>query len=457
MPLASGTPLRERAFQTARFATMASAISILLSIPVSQILLGVALLATAIARPKLRWPPVWIPLALFLGWLLVSLAASPEPSLGFPQVKKLYVFTLLPVALAVLPRTRDYLYVFGGWMAVASASCLLAVGQFGWKFLVARETSANFYEVYVAERITGFMSHWMTFSGQAMMVALVLTSYLLFGPILRPVWRAVCWTLLALLLMGIVLGFTRGIWIATAIGAFPLLWCYRRWIAFAAPVVFVLALAFGPASVQDRFLSIFRPHGELDSNQHRVVTFATGMEMIKAHPWFGIGPERVGSHVEQYAPAWIHRPFPEGYYGHLHNIYIHYAAERGVPALVFLLGIFAVVLTQQVRVLRQHHERRSLTRACHLGVFSVVVAIMVGGIFEYNLGDSEILTMFLVVVAAGYSSLSASGSLMASGSGVVSLTGSSAAGALDAEAEAPSRINSSSSSSVSGSLSTSAL
>ena len=141
---------------------------------------------------KLRWPPVWIPLTLFLGWLLVSLAASPEPNLGFPQVKKLYVFTLLPVALAVLPRTRDYLYVFGGWMAVASASCLLAVGQFGWKFLVARETSANFYEVYVAERITGFMSHWMTFSGQAMMVALVLTSYLLFGPILRPVWRAVC-------------------------------------------------------------------------------------------------------------------------------------------------------------------------------------------------------------------------------------------------------------------------
>jgi hypothetical protein len=35
----------------------------------------------------------------------------------------------------------------------------------------------------------------------------------------------------------------------------------------------------------------------------------------------------------------------------------------------------------------------------------VVLAIMAEGFFEYNLGDSEVLTMFLVVVACGYIAL----------------------------------------------------
>lgn len=388
----------------ARYAAMASAISILVSIPVSQICLGLALLALLTGRARFRWPAVFVPLGLFLGWLLVSLAASPDPLAGLPQVKKIYVFCMLPVCLAALPEVRDYLRIFTGWVVVAGASVVLAIGQFAWKFLAARESGQNFYEYYVGERITGFMSHWMTFSGQAMLVALVLLSFLLFGPVVRVHWRVLCWSLLGLLLGGIVLGFTRGIWIATGIGAIPLLWNFRRWMAVAAPLMFALLLAVGPASVQDRFLSIFRPHGELDSNQHRVVTFATGTEMIKAHPWFGIGPERVGSHVEEYAPAWIARPFPEGYYGHLHNIYIHYGAERGIPSVLSLLALFAVLLWRQVHALRALPNARSVARALHLGVLASIAAIMTGGIFEYNLGDSEILTMFLVLAAAGYSS-----------------------------------------------------
>ena len=39
------------------------------------------------------------------------------------------------------------------------------------------------------------------------------------------------------------------------------------------------------------------------------------------------------------------------------------------------------------------------------GGIAVVLAIMAEGFFEYNLGDSEVLTMFLVVVACGYLAL----------------------------------------------------
>jgi hypothetical protein len=37
----------------------------------------------------------------------------------------------------------------------------------------------------------------------------------------------------------------------------------------------------------------------------------------------------------------------------------------------------------------------------HAGI-ATVIAIMVSGLFEVNLGDTEVLTIFLVVVACGY-------------------------------------------------------
>jgi hypothetical protein len=39
------------------------------------------------------------------------------------------------------------------------------------------------------------------------------------------------------------------------------------------------------------------------------------------------------------------------------------------------------------------------------GGIAVVLATLAEGFFEYNLGDSEVLTMFLVVVACGYLAL----------------------------------------------------
>jgi hypothetical protein len=36
------------------------------------------------------------------------------------------------------------------------------------------------------------------------------------------------------------------------------------------------------------------------------------------------------------------------------------------------------------------------------GAIAVVIATMIAGFFEVNLGDSEVLTMFLVVAGCGY-------------------------------------------------------
>jgi len=144
-----------------------------------------------------------------------------------------------------------------------------------------------------------------------------------------------------------------------------------------------------------------RAHGDVDSNAYRYVTRRTGWEMVKAHPWFGIGPEQVLPQFEKYVPADIPRPLPRGWYGHLHNIYLEYAAERGIPGMLCIMWVIGKLLIDFLRALR-HPSLPPESRFVLHGAVSVILAILAEGFFEYNLGDSEVLTLFLTVMACGY-------------------------------------------------------
>jgi O-antigen ligase len=124
--------------------------------------------------------------------------------------------------------------------------------------------------------------------------------------------------------------------------------------------------------------------------------------MIKAHPWFGLGPEQVKNQFNKYVPRDISWPLPAGWYGHLHNIYIHYAAERGVPAMLVLVWLLVKILFDFLRALRRIPPGPNDARFVLHGAVAVMISILVSGVFELNLGDSEVLTLFLAVVAAGY-------------------------------------------------------
>ena len=129
------------------------------------------------------------------------------------------------------------------------------------------------------------------------------------------------------------------------------------------------------------------------------------MRMLERHPLLGVGPEGVKLHFTDYVPSDIARPLPPGWYGHLHNIYLHYAAERGVPTMLMLMWLLLKILLDFWRGLRSLPPGRSNRRFLLQGSIAVVIATMVAGFFELNLGDSEVLTMFLTVVACGYLAL----------------------------------------------------
>jgi O-antigen ligase len=390
-----GRPELERA---AFYVTFAACVSILFSIAVSQILMGAAVVLLLASRAKLRLPPVWLPMLLFMTGTVISWLLSGDLRKGLPQIRKFYVWVILLLVFSTFRELGEVRWAVAGWTAVATGSAVYSLVQFAAKYQDALEANQDFYQAYVGRRITGFMSHWMTFGGEEMVVLLFLAAFLFFAAA-SPRWKMAGWICGGVLAVSMVLGFTRGIWLGSLAGLLYLLWFWRRWVIAVVPLVLLAGLAVGP--VRERMVSLVQPHGDRDSNQFRIVVWRTGLEMIRAHPWFGLGPEQVGPQLEKYVPGDIPRPLPDGYYGHLHNIYIHYAAERGIPTMLAMMWLIGQALWDFAATLWRRRPTGDARFVLH-GAVAAIIGLLVVGCVEYNLGDSEVLTMFLTAVCFGY-------------------------------------------------------
>ena len=377
----------------------AAAVLTVVSIAAFELLMGAAVVAMIATRTPWRAPRNWLPLLLFMALTVVSLFASGHLRQGFPQIKKFYVYLMLFLMVSAIRNVRQVRWIALGWALAASLSAAWALNQFYNKYEDARDAHADFYASYVASRISGFMSHWMTFSGHMMMALMVLGALVFFSTDRR--WIA--WLVAAGALIGValVLAETRSMWLGAAVGAAYLLWFWKRWVLIAVPVLVGILLLVNPFELGDRVRSGFEPHGDMDSNAHRAMCRAIGYQMIAAHPWLGVGPERVGPEHLDYLPPGTKLPLPTGYYGHLHNIYIQYAAERGVPAMLALMWFLGLALYDFVAALRRTSQSSARRWVLHAAI-AAMIAVLVGGFYEYNLNDSEVLAMFLAVMGCGY-------------------------------------------------------
>jgi len=390
------------ALRTARWLTLASAVACVFSIAASQILLALALAALLVSGASLRLPRIWIPMVLWMVWTTLSLVFSDDPGDGISQLRKFYVYLEFVVVYCAL---RDIVWVRRLFLSVAAAATITSLRGFvQFSYIGQRPPHMNFYEFYINNRITGFMSHWMTYAGELMFAVVAVAAFLFFSPAARR--RSWPWLLCGVVMSAaLVLSFTRGVaFMAVPAALAYLVWFWRPRALWAVPVLLAVGFFASPEWVRTRVTSMYQP-GRLDSNQFRKVAWLTGWEMVRQHPIFGLGPERVKARFNEFVTPDTPRPLPDGWYGHLHNIYVHYAAERGIPALLILLWWLGQMLWEFYRAARRLPPERSDVRMALVGAGAAVVAVLVEGIVELNLGDSEVLAMFLAMMACGYIAL----------------------------------------------------
>ena len=320
--------------------------------------------------------------AAFAACVVLSAVFSSNVRVSSRHLPGLSLLLLLPIAIELIDtpaRGRAIL------LALGVSGCALSLLGI-WQFINDRGSDIN-------ERIQGTLSHWMTFSGLALLAACVLLGFAFEE---RGRWRLA--GLAAVLpLVAMLLTYTRGAWVGMVAALVLYLAVRRPRGLLLIPLGLVVVFLLMPREIQTRMLSI----ADLSdpSSRDRIAMARAGLHMVADHPLFGVGPDMVQRLYPLYRqPDAVRLQVP-----HLHNNVVQIAASNGLPAAAAYLCLVGLFFVRAVQRLKK--ETRPDRAALLAGALLAVSAITVAGLFEYNFGDTEVEMATLLVVAIPFSRL----------------------------------------------------
>ncbi len=193
----------------------------------------------------------------------------------------------------------------------------------------------------------------------------------------------------------LVISQTRSAWIGVAAGlaalaALALLRAPR--LVWAALAVGAALLLVSPGGIRSRLTVLD------ESSRDRYYMWQAGLDMVLERPVFGQGPGMVEVVYPRF--RWPEAPNPRQ--PHLHNNLMQVAAERGLPGLVFFLWWVGVAFLAALREAQRAAASGRGPGWAAAGVLAALSAVFVAGLFEYNLGDSEVLMLVLLLTAVPF-------------------------------------------------------
>ena len=352
-----------------------------ISISATQGFLALALIFLIVLliqkRRRLAFPAFFWPLLVFAGLSLVSSFLSVNPGMSLMDSKDLLLFLIVPLVYTTIVQKEELRLVVNAVLVSSLASSLYSL--YGYFFLA-----------YPGERVKGFMGHYMTQAGLLLLFGSLALGTIFFGRgKMRLVWGAG----LGLAAAALVMTLTRSGWIGLAAGLCLIVLLWRPKALILVPLLAGLVFIVSPQTVKKRALSIFSLRGA--SNRERVQYFNAGMKIIRDFPLFGTGPDTVDM------------VFQNPKYGlgdsakrnvHLHNNFLQIAAERGIVALAAWAAFIVWAFSQLGRIVKNRTNKKSRPDPLAAGALAALAAFVVAGFFEYNFGDSEVVTLLLLIV-----------------------------------------------------------
>jgi O-antigen ligase len=365
--------------------TLLSAAAALVSIAASEILLaGACLLWIAIRPSPVKIPAYVLPLVAFMLTTVLSFAMSPDRSVGAHQVGKFVLFPMGLLAANFVNNSSRVKLTFKLLLVVAAVGSATSLVQFVLKerrFLAAPSIEND---PMVLDRVKGFMGHWMTFSGGQLLVwCAVLPLIVLIGK---------RWMIpLSMIGIAIVFSFTRGAWLGAVSGiAAASFWIPRRQLVRIVVPILIVGLLASPFIYHRVSMTV---NGQSGGDVGRIKLLRVGLEMVRAHPLFGVGLERIPAEFPNYYKGNDLNTF---YIGHMQNDFMQIAAERGLICLAAFLWFLFVLYRSLWGFVKTGDE---IQRLSAVSAMCALTGFLVMGLAEFNFGDSEPLILFLFIVS----------------------------------------------------------
>jgi O-antigen ligase len=314
---------------------------------------------------------LYYPLALYgIVSTISSIAAARSIHIYFEGMIWVKMLTF-PIGLMFF-RTFPRMRTLALWLHIAMGTISAGIGLVQYFLLNERD---------LEHRITGPVTHVMTFSGLLLPISLLV---IILAAHLKKWWL---WIPAGSVTLTLLLTFTRSIWLGWLSAMFVLLLFTRpRMLAWAAPAL-VIFVTFMPLSLFSRMISIFDTRQE--SNLDRIRMAEAGVEIIRDYPLLGVGP----ANVKEIYPLYRRHDAPRFRIPHLHNTILQIWAERGIVALVAYFLLLMLFIRECARA--WNGPARAFAQA---GV-AITVGLAVAGLFEFNFGDTEVFYIMLDLYA----------------------------------------------------------
>lgn len=358
------------------------ALALPFSIAVSELALGVAIVAWLFSAPGRRPVPgarplVFATLALLATWLLASATAS-DPAASFLNARKLYSIVLVFI---VMDRAR----VAATGRRLAGAA--LAAGAGSAVFGILHFASVRVAGTIPGYRLESVFSTAMTTGNVFATLAIAALGTVLLR--LRAGRGAGLPGLAFLVIAAALLGtLTRSSWLAFVAGASLLFARLRpRWL-FVAILIGIPVVAFGPVELRDRLASIFDPTYE--TNAGRISLWKSGAAVVRDHPLTGVGLADHYGLIERYR-----RDDATFHAGHFHNNFVQVAASTGGLGFVAYVAWMGIVAALLIRGAGSSGGGPALVG------LAVWLGFQVHGLFDWSFGDAEVVNQFFLWLGLG--------------------------------------------------------
>ncbi len=341
-------------------------------------------------RRTVRWP-LAAPVIAFSGTTALSALLSGHPGPSLLASKTLLLTLTLYVTTDALPGTRAADRVVSALAVVAAAAALMGLLQVG--LCPQPEPSRGLAQWFFhrCDRARAAFSIYMTLAGVLNLVLLATVPRLLPGQHVRG-WSVPAWLIT---LAGLAATLTRGAWIGFASGVLAFLPMARRgrWLLVGGLLVLAAAALAGPSQLSRRFASMADPNDP--TVREREYMWRSALAMWRDHPWLGLGPGGVKREYWRYVvPGAVKKQT-----GHVHNTPLQILAERGAIGLAAWLWIWLAFYAHTIALLRHLPADARPEWALAAGSLAAVTGFLVGGLAEYNFGDSEVVLVAWTLVA----------------------------------------------------------
>jgi len=292
------------------------------------------------------------------------------------------------------------------YFVVAVIAALYSVEQFffGIELFRSREVVRYLNGVY---RATGFFHMSLTFAYVIGIAGFVAAGRLWTLPVKQMFYKTNgLWLAGAVAgVVGCVTSLTRGSWIALVGTAFIILFMVapKRLLSLSVAVMVMLGLGLSFNSyLKTRIASIVDLNES--TNQHRLIIWQSQWEIVKAHPWLGVGYTDSGLVAPDYlerargfTPTDVDAFYQrvgigrDDFKTHAHNNFLYTWAGSGIFALIcYLMFSWYFLRLAWTSYRRFASGGDALFASLALGIFGSQIFFHIGGLTECNFFDGEV-------------------------------------------------------------------